>query len=230
MKTKNRIWIYPLIVVGLLLILTNSCKKDEDNNNPSSITDKDGNVYTSVTIGTQVWMKENLKTTKYNNGTTIPNVTDDTEWENLNTGAYCWYDNEITNKASYGALYNWYAVNTGKLCPAGWHVPTDAEWTILIDYLGGKYFACGKLKETGTTHWGSPNAGATNETGFTALPGGYRLVDGYFLWMGYTGHYWSSTEGAPCCAWNRILFRDYDQVDINNYYKPAGNSVRCLKN
>ena len=123
MKTKNGILLCLTMVMGLHLILINSCSKDEAENNPASITDKDGNVYTSVTIGTQVWMVENLKTTKYNDGTPIPNVTDNTEWSNLTTPAYCWYDNDITKKNPYGALYNGYAVRTGKLCPTGWHVP-----------------------------------------------------------------------------------------------------------
>jgi uncharacterized protein (TIGR02145 family) len=175
MKTKNRIPLFPLLVMGLILILTNSCSKDEGNNNPSTtITDKDGNVYTSVTIGTQVWMVENLKTTKYNYGTEIPNVTDNTEWSNLTTPAYCWYDNDITKKTPFGALYNFYAVNTGTLCPTGWHVPSNTEWTTLFNYAGGLAVAGGKLKETGTTHWNAPNTGATDEYGFKYLPGGLR--------------------------------------------------------
>ena len=116
----------------------------------------------------------NLKTTKYNDGTSIPNVTNDTSWSNLTTGAYCWYNNDVSYKNPYGALYNWYAVNTGKLAPKGWHVPSDAEWTTLITYLGGESIAGGKLKEAGTTHWLSPNTEATNSTGFSALPGGRR--------------------------------------------------------
>ena len=139
------------------------------------VTDYDGNHYSSVLIGSQIWMAENLKTIKYNDGTAIPLVTDATEWSNLTTHGYCWYNNdEATYGDTYGALYNWYTVETGNLCPTGWHVPTDAEWTELIDYLGGESVAGGKLKETGTTHWNSPNPGATNETGFTTLPGGYR--------------------------------------------------------
>ena len=131
---KNKIWVCPLILMGLVIILTNSCNKDD--NNPVSITDKDGNVYTSVTIGTQVWMKENLKTTKYNDGTAIPLVTDGAAWESLTTPGYCWYNNDAaTYKATYGALYNRYTANSGKLCPAGWHVPADSEWTTLTDYL-----------------------------------------------------------------------------------------------
>ena len=122
------------------------------------VQDIDGNNYLTVTIGTQIWMAENLRTTKYNDGTAIPLVTDNTTWANLTTPAYCWYNNDAkTNGSTYGALYNWYSVNTKKLCPTGWHVPNDTEWTTLTTYLGGTAVAGGKLKETGTAHWYSPN-------------------------------------------------------------------------
>jgi len=226
MKTRNRIWLYPLLITGLVLILTDSCKKDEE---PSDkITDKDGNVYTSVTIGTQTWMVENLKTTKYNDGSSIPNVTDGEAWGSLTTPGYCWYDNDITNKTPYGALYNWYAVNTGKLCPTGWHVPSDAEWTTLTTFLGGEGVAGGKLKETGTTHWNSPNTGATNETGFTALPGGDRIYNGsLFHDIGELGYWWSATQymGAG------YIYMYYEDTEFYSYSitQEYGFSVRCLK-
>jgi len=230
MKTIIGIWYSPLIVMGLVLILTNSCKKDEDNNNPASITDRDGNVYTSVTIGYQIWMIENLKTTKYNDGTAIPLVTDNTEWTNLTTPGYCWYDNDAnSNKGTYGALYNWYAVNTGKLCPIGWHVPTNAEWTALTDFLEDESIAGGKLKETGTTHWLTPNEGATNETGFTALPGGYHSFDGAWYDVGTYGYWWSTTEYQPGYAWGRLMFYFGDGIGKNYHNKGNGFSVRCLK-
>jgi uncharacterized protein (TIGR02145 family) len=160
-----------------------------------TVTDIDGNIYHTVTIGSQVWLVENLKVTQYNDGTPIPLVTVGTDWGNLTTPAYCWYNNSYATYGSvYGALYNWYAVNTGKLCPPGWHVPTSAEWTVLTNYLGGESEAGGKLKETGTTHWASPNTGATNETGFTALPGGSRYNTGSFqLNITFNGLWWSST-------------------------------------
>jgi len=192
MKTKNRIWFCTLL--GLGLFFTTNCKKDEDSTSAASVTDADGNIYSTVSIGKQVWMKENLKTTKYNDGTPIPNITDYTAWEALSTPSYCWYNNDAASyKAYYGALYNWYAVNTGKLCPTGWHVPIDIEWTILTTYLGGNGVAGGKLKETSTIYWWSPNTGATNETGFTALPGGERNYDGSYLDVGSYGRWWSST-------------------------------------
>lgn len=213
-----------------VLTFTNSCKKDS--NSSLTVTDIDSNVYHTVTIGTQVWMVENLKTTKYNDGTAIPNVTDSTAWSGLSTPAYCWYNNDsITNKTTYGALYNLYTVNTGKLCPTGWHVPTDAEWTTLTTYLGGESVAGGKLKETGTTHWLSPNTGAINESDFTALPGGYRYYSGIFNYVGKYGYWWSSTEDESnnSWAWDRDMVFNYNVVfrDIN--YKNNGFSVRCLR-
>ena len=219
--------------MGMLLMLTNSCekddKKDDDPVPDITVTDIDGNVYHTVTIGTQVWMLENLKVTKFNDGTAIPLVTDGTAWTNLVTAGFCWYDNnEATYKNTYGALYNWYTVNTGKLSPAGWHVPTDAEWTTLTSYLGGLSVAGGKLKETGTTHWQSPNTGATNESGFTALPAGYRYMS-TFTTLGENGIFWSSTEDSNDYSWVRNI--GYDRSDVERYpgFKRVGWSVRCVK-
>ncbi|MBK9327803.1 MAG: fibrobacter succinogenes major paralogous domain-containing protein [Sphingobacteriales bacterium] len=141
---------------------------------PSTVTDIDGNVYNVVKIGNQCWMKENLKTTRYNDGSAIPTGLSNTAWEATTNGAYAIYDNNAANNTTYGKLYNWYAVNTGKLAPAGWHVPTDAEWTTLTTYLGGVRVAGGPMKAT--TLWASPNVGATNSSGFTGLPAGYRAA------------------------------------------------------
>jgi len=171
-------------------------------------------------------MVENLKTTSYNDGTAIPLVTDNTAWSNLSTPGYCWYNNDAaTYKVTYGALYNWYTVNTGKLCPTGWHVPTDAEWTTLTTYLGGESIAGGKLKETGTSHWDSPNTGATSETGFTALPGGLRYYDGTFDGLGYYGLWWGATEDA----WGQGVGYDYIDVTRGSSDKSYGFSVRCVR-
>ncbi|MDP3003129.1 MAG: fibrobacter succinogenes major paralogous domain-containing protein [Bacteroidales bacterium] len=195
-----------------------------------TVTDIDGNVYNTVTIGTQVWMKENLKTIKYNDGTAIPLVTDGAAWVALSTPGYCWYNNDAaTYKATFGALYNWYTVNTGKLCPSGWHVPSDAELTTLTTYLGGEIVAGGKLKETGTTHWLSPNTGATNESGFTALPGSNRTEIGTFYSFGYNGNWWSSTVYSTTDAWYRNMNYSYSDVYRNYYPKIHGFSVRCLR-
>ena len=192
--------------------------------------DIDGNSYTSLTIGTQVWMKENLKTTKYNDGTSIPLVTDKTAWANLSTSGYCWYNNDATTyKTFYGALYNWYTVNTGKLCPTGWHVPTKDEWATLATYLGGESIAGGKLKETGTSHWLSPNTGANNTSGFTALPGGYRYTAGEFDLVGMNGFWWSTNESITGWSYDRELDFDSEYFFLFNDPKKAGFSVRCLK-
>jgi uncharacterized protein (TIGR02145 family) len=195
------------------------------------VTDIDGNNYIAIDIGSQLWMAENLKTTKYNDGTAIPLITDGAAWMNLSSPGYCWMDNdEATYKNTYGALYNWYTVNTGKLCPTGWHVPTDAEWTTLTDYLGGESVAGGKLKEYGTTHWVNPNTGATNETGFTALPGGNRTDDyGYFNFPGGSGDWWSTVEYSTWVARSRRMTAYYNFVDSTPEPKKYGHSVRCIK-
>lgn len=224
MKNIFRISGIILLIVSLLFI--HFCKKNDD----SAVKDVDGNIYTSVIIGTQEWLVQNLKTTKYNDSTSIPNVGDNTTWAGLRTGACCWYNNdENTYKAAYGTLYNWYAVNAGKLCPIDWHVPTDAEWTKLTTYLGGESIAGAKLKERGTTHWHVPNTEATNETGFTALPGGYRFNYGIFDNVGYDGFWWSSTEYDI----NYAMFRNvyYFNIDVYrfNYMESDGLSVRCLR-
>lgn len=186
--------------------------------------DKDGNSYKTVTIGTQTWMAENLKTTKYNDNTDIPNNTYST------SGGYCNYDNLENNAAIYGRLYNWYTVNTLKLAPAGWHVPTDAEWTKLTTYLGGQAVAGGKLKEIMTTHWNSPNAKATNEFGFSALPGGSR-TNGVFGYVGNKGCWWSSTANDTYTniAWARYMFYNNSNVETSNGFKDYAYSVRCVK-
>jgi uncharacterized protein (TIGR02145 family) len=193
-----------------------------------TIADNDGNMYYTVTIGSQVWMSENLKTTKYNDGTDIPNVTDVNQWGSLNTPAYCWYDNDIRNKETYGAFYNFHTVSTGKLCPTGWHIPTDAEWSTLTGYLG-ESVAGEKLKENGTTHWNNISISATNETGFTALPGGYRFKDGYFYAIGFNGLWWCSTEYNTTYAYGRSMY--CLTSDVHRYYssKEGGSSIRCVK-
>jgi len=152
---------------------------------PSTVTGNDGNVYQVVRIGNQCWMAENLRTTRYANGDAIPQVTGNSTWSSLSTGAWCWYDNDNQYENPYGKLYNWHAVaDSRNICPAGWHVPTDAEWDALANFLGGSNVAGGKMKATGTAHWNSPNTDATNSSGFTGLPGGYRYYYGYFYSVG----------------------------------------------
>jgi uncharacterized protein (TIGR02145 family) len=200
-----------------------------------TVTDVDGNVYNNVSIGPQVWMTENLKTSRYNDGTSIPNITDNTAWSALTTGAYSDYRNNFSNSTTYGRLYNWYAVdaasNGGKnVCPTGWHVPTDAEWTTLITCLGGESVAGGKLKENGTTHWTTPNTGATNEKDFTALPGGYRQRDGTYSDMGSLGRWWSSSKSTTAGgAWLMSMFSSSTKATgAYGRFNRAGLSVRCV--
>ena len=200
-----------------------------------TVTDIDGNIYNTVTIGTQVWMQENLKTTKYNDGTAIPFVTDSAAWTNLRSPGYCWNNNdEATHKATYGALYNWYvadaASNGGKnVCPTGWIVPSDAQWTTLITYLGGENVAGGKLKEAGITHWQSPNAGATNESDFTALPGGNRNGNGNFSTTGYNGYWWSSTASHTYYAYLQSMYSIHGIIYSRQYVMYSGFSIRCIE-
>lgn len=196
-------------------------------------TDGDNNNYPVVKIGDQLWMAENLRTTKYRDKMSIPNVTDQTAWSNLKTPGYCWYENEASaNKDIYGALYNWYTVETGKLCPEGYHVPSDAEWTTLTSLLGGLSASGKKLKETGGTHWYSPwyePTTATNETGFTALPGGMRVNTGTFDYLTYGGAWWSSDQQDATTAWGRIITYENSSAMTRGWdYKPSGSSVRCL--
>ncbi len=195
------------------------------------ITDIDGNKYQTVWIGNQLWMAQNLRTTTYRNGTPIPHVTDNTEWSGLTSGAWCWYDNSTSYEQPYGKLYNWYAVNDiSGLCPSEWRVPTESDWTTLADFLGGVGLAGGKMKEAGTSHWDSPNTGATNETGFSGLPGGGRDEAGLFHNTGSAGYWWSSIEQSGTFAWLRNLSSNDDNLDNTLFFlKKSGLSVRCLK-
>lgn len=207
----------------------------------NNVIDIDGNVYHTVTIGTQTWMVENLKTTRYNDGSSIPNVTENTQWGNINTGAYCYYNNEPSYNNTYGKLYNWYAVNTGKLAPTGWHIPSDDEWLTLINYLGGASVAGGKMKTTGnitdgTGLWETPNNGATNSSGFTALPSGYRdYPDVKYTYLNKGAYFYSSTENTTTGNVGYVhLLNSY--IGIMQFTgvsftgdKHVGKPVRCLK-
>lgn len=223
---------FVIFLISTVIGLVSSCGDDAKDELPSGciVTDIDGNVYHIVVIGTQEWLVENLKTTRYRNGTAIPNVTDSTAWSGLTTGAYCDYNNNAANSTTYGRLYNWYAVsNANNIAPTGWHVATDAEWTTLTTYLGGDSVAGGKLKEAGLAHWASSNTGATNETGFTALPGGYRGYGGTFGGIDNYGGWWSSTEDYTTIAWSRGMSDFNVNVLRISYHKPLGFSVRCVR-
>ena len=198
---------------------------------PVSVSDVDGNTYNVVKIGNQCWMKENLTTTKYKSGSSITNVTSNSTWTGLSSGAYCDYDNSTANSAVYGKLYNWYAVNDSrKICPTGWHVPTDANWSELINYLGGEAIAGGKLKETGLIHWYGPNTGANNSSEFTALPGGFRLdITGAFSNLTSDGMWWSASQYNTADANSIGLMFYSESVNSENQNKKYGLSVRCVK-
>ena len=196
----------------------------------TTIVDASGYSYNTVTIGNQVWMLENLKTTKYSDGTPIPN-TASSSWPNITSGAWLNFTNNDSYGLKYGRLYNWYAVNNGvnDLAPEGWHVATDEEWTTLVEYLGGDSIAGGKLKETGYENWKYPNTGATNESGFTAISGGWTYV--YFFNLGTDGVWWTSTEDLNNSenAWCRFMFANYENVERFNGSKDFGRSVRCIR-
>ena len=222
-----------MLILGMILLI--GCTKDDK---PEVAT------IPTITNGTQFWQNINLNVPTYSDGTPIPEVTEPTAWENLRTGAWCYYNNDPANGTIYGKLYNWYAVagiwneesitdasQRKQLAPSGYHVPSDAEWTTLITYLGGEAVAGGKMKETGTTHWLSPNTDATNSSGFKGLPGGYRDYDGTFYTIGSLGNWWgsSASESITTSAWDRILFFNYGGAYIFLDDKTLGFSVRCLR-
>ncbi len=198
-----------------------------------SMTDQQGNLYKTIVIGTQEWMAENLKTTIYRNGNAIANVTDNTQWTGLTTGAWVSYNNDSQYDCPYGKLYNWYAVvDPRNVCPTGWHVPSDNEWITLWDYLGGAGGAGGKMKTTGTQYWVSPNGGATNESGFSGLPGGFR-VDNFgsdgFANVGVLGGWWSTYGSGVSSAFNCAIFYNDGLAGESYDDKRGGWSVRCIK-
>ena len=225
------VWVLPFPPEGIQVITTGSPHINFMTD--CSVTDVDGNVYRIVNIGTQVWMAENLKVTHYRNGIPIPNVTGNTAWANLSTGARCYYNNDSAAFDSiYGALYNFYVVQApDNICPLGWHVSTDPEWTALEAFLGGTDIAGGKMKETGTAHWASPNADATNSCGFSGLPGGALGPNYTFIALGENGIWWTSSEYAtdPSWIWSTYLYYLNAGVDHNPIPKTFGLSIRCVK-
>jgi len=197
---------------------------------PYSCIDADGNKYSSVRIGEQQWLVENLKTTKYADGTPIPNITNDALWAADTTGAYCYYNNDIANKTPYGALYNWYAVNNAHgLAPTGWRVPSKTDLDTLVAFLGGFTIAGGKLKEIGLSHWITPNTGATNDYGFTALPDGARN-NIMFYGKGTYSTLWSSTAINATTAYLRNMVNNTVILSDVGSVKYTGYGVRCMRN
>ena len=200
--------------------------------NAQTIQDIDGNVYSIITIGKQEWIRENLKTTRYSNGDSIGTTTPATlDITNEPTLKYQWaYEGNENNIPVYGRLYTWFAaIDDRNICPADWRVPTSSDWSTLIIYLVGESVAGGKLKETGITHWKSPNTGATNASGFTALPGGYRYGNGTFYDIGGTCNWWSSTDVSANNAWCYTIYNNLKNVNKHNGKKTNGLSLRCVR-
>ena len=238
MNKGRVIWVFPMVIMCVCVMVISSCKKKDNSTTDTTtgtVTDLDGNVYKTVKIGSQWWMAENLKTTTYSNGVPIPLITDSATWRYLSTPGYCWFNNNVSYKNEVGALYNWYAASTSKLAPAGWHVPSDAEWTILTDFLGGESVAGGKMKSTGTIEnatglWYAPNTGASNTSGFSGLPGSGREYGYFFIvFLGKSGFWWSSTFTGIGNAWERDLNNGDGTVERTNYSASFGLSVRCVK-
>ncbi len=233
MKKRTNFWMYSLMIVSMMVMVSTGCKKEtvdptpnNPNPTPTTVTDIDGNVYHTVTIGSQVWMVENFKSTHYPNGTSI-NGSKSVNYRYYN-------DDSVSYASTYGPLYSWNVINS--LAPAGWHVPTDSDWVVLCKYLGyvnpydGNIFeySGGKLKETGTTHWLDPNTGATNESGFTALPGG-MFQTGFFDNIKYMGYYWSSTNDYVDSAPFWVVHYDSEEVTTGNLVlKTSMMSVRLV--
>lgn len=209
----------------MLLIFT-ACHSEH----VGTVTDIDGNIYRTITIGNQVWMADNLEVTHYRNGDTIPCITDTAAWSSLSSGAHCYYNNDIKNIAGYGRLYNWHAISDSRgIAPEGWHIPDDEEIATMINSLGGDTISAGKMKEGGTAHWLIPNEGAANESGFSALPGGYRFNNGSYHTMGSNGYWWSATRSYEMYAWSPRLYAGFADVRREPYYQQYGFAVRCIK-
>lgn len=226
---------YFIIVLLSVSLFIGGCNKDESDDTPAARTTqtfedpRDGNEYEVVTIGDQTWFAENLR---FDGAGTVLEVRTDTGWANIESDttlqpAWCYYNNDSLNDATYGKLYNWYAVNTGSLCPTGWHIPTDAEWTELTDFLEGAEPAGGKMKST--EEWNFPNTEATNSSMFSALPGGYRFRQGAFLGAGVNANWWSATEEGARNAVPRNLYYNSAQVDTIASNKANGFSCRCVE-
>ncbi len=223
-----------LLYIITLFFLFNNCTKNENIIYNNILEDIDGNLYHTIKIGKQVWMVENLRVTHYQNGDPIPNINDSLQFQKLTSGAYSNYNNDSLTTI-YGKLYNWYSVNDKRnICPKGWHIPDVDEWEVLSKYLGGMDIAGGKLKESSTIHWLDPNNEATNESGFTGLPGGSMQApsgDPGIYFIGRFGNWWSATEDFlfQCCAYSRYLENSNGILFENSDGKTAGLSIRCTK-
>lgn len=224
---KRRLFSYFLLQLVLILLIS-GCSKEEGP--PDPVTDIDGNTYKTVRIGTQIFMAENLRTTRYNDGTDIPLVESGSAWRSLTTPGFCWYNNEETiNKIKFGALYNGYTIDSAKLCPVGWHVPSREEWNQLREFLGDTLTGGAKLKEKGTEIWLAPNKGAENSSGFSAIGSGIRYFEGSFTALSNYNAIWSSTTEGINNKWYMSLYFGDETVRIGNVSRNNGFSVRCIK-
>lgn len=217
-----------LFILSLSFLTLFSCTSKEDD----ASKEEDNDTYSTVQICNQTWMVENLNTSNYLNGDVIPQVSNPTEWANLTTGAWCYYNNNPANEEVYGKLYNWYAINDPRgLAPEGWHIPSEAEWNSLESCLGGYEVAGGKLKENGSNHWAAPNTSASNSSGFTGLPGGTRDHLGEFFDNSFVGYFWISPENTDTNVWGRYLYYDGAVLGADDVFidKTYGFSVRCIK-
>lgn len=250
MIMKNKFSISLLVTTAIVLVLAISCVKDINDSpvrslnnrttalfNPNleygSLTDIDGNIYKTITIGTQTWMAENLRTTKYRNGDPIPHVTNTSDWAELTTGAYCNFNNidQLDTVATLGRLYNWHVIsNSRTIAPNGWHIPTESDWNTLVTYLGGKDDAGGKMKEVGTLHWLDPNTGATNESGFTGFSSGWRGGNGIFYnSYGNSSFWWTTTGYNEELAFGLLLRKNNTTTALAANEIRYGGGVRCVK-
>jgi uncharacterized protein (TIGR02145 family) len=218
-----------ILTASIFFILPAGCTKEEKP--PDPVTDTEGNIYKTIKIGTQVWMAENLRSTKFNDGTDITLTAGSGQWNDLSNAGYCWYDNdEPSFRQLYGALYNGYTVVTGKLCPDGWHIPEKQEWLVLREFLGDSIKAGGKMKETGTENWQSPNRGADNSSGFTAVAAGIRYFEGTFSSNQSYTSMWSATDASQGELWCTSLYFADTNLSLNHRSNKYGFSVRCIKN
>jgi len=233
---KTKILVYQLFIISLLVITSSACNKDDNNEEPSdpnqgTVKDIEGNSYKTTKIGDQWWMAENLNTTKFRNGENIPYLAGSNEWTSTLSAGYCHSNNDTTLGAVYGLLYNWHAVDDGrKICPEGWHTPSNNDWSALVEFLGGNEIAGGKLKQTGIDFWNSPNTDASNESGFSALPGGVRNANtGDFAGSGTTGSWWSASQQNIDKAGVWGLTTMNGAIATYNLDKNTGLSLRCIK-
>lgn len=230
---KMRVILQFIVLITLLFLIIAGLTVNNKHTMAGKVTDIDGNIYRTIIIGNQEWMRENLKTTTFNNGIDITHLSD-SDWTRTNSPAFSWYNNEEKNYETFGALYNWYTVESGKLCPSGWQVPSDEEWSKLIEFAGGEEIAGGKLKIIDTNYWDIIDKENTNKLNFSALPGGYRYghywSSAEYMDKGINGYWWTSTDFTHTHAWSRTIHFVNPRVYRSYFEKNDGFSVRCIKN